>query len=84
MAMIFCTTGVFPQQTLFNNQSYCFGELLNKPNRQNEANMGIPVNEKCMLLRVGEGGNAYLDNIVGVVVIWKITAKREGEKWEET
>ncbi len=62
----------------------CFGVLLNKPNRQNETNMGIPVNEKCMLLRVGAGGNAYLDNIVGAVVIWKITAKREGEKWEGT
>lgn len=42
--------------------------------------MGIPVNEKCMLLREGEGTHAYLDNVVGVVVTWKITWKRHGEK----
>lgn len=40
--------------------------------------MGIPVNEKCMLIRVG--GHAYLDNVVGVVEIWKVAANREGEK----
>lgn len=55
------------------------GVLLHKPNRQNKTNMGIPVNEKCMLVRVGAKGHAYLDNIV---IIWKITAKRGGEKRE--
>lgn len=42
--------------------------------------MGIPANEKRMLLREGTGGSAYLDDVVGTVEIWKITAKEEGEK----
>lgn len=46
--------------------------------------MGIPVNDKCMLLRVGAESSAYLDNVVGVVITWKITSKREGEKRELT
>lgn len=29
---------------------------------------------------VGAEGHAYLDNVVGIVEIWTITAKREGEK----
>ena len=43
--------------------------------------MGIPDNEKCMLGRTGGRGHAYLDNfVIHIVILWKITVKREGEK----
>lgn len=42
--------------------------------------MGIPVNEKYMLGRTGARGHAYLDNVVGIVVVWKITEKEGRER----
>lgn len=79
MAIIFLSNLSFPTP---NSLIVLFWVFIHKPNRQNKTNMGIPVNEKCMFLRVGTEGHAYLDNVVCIVVIWKITAKREGEKRE--
>lgn len=43
-----------------------------------QADMGIPVNEKRTLVREGARDGAYLDDVV-VLVLWRITARRERE-----
>lgn len=73
---IFCAALVFPHQRVL-----LFWAIITQA-RQNKTNMGIPVNDKCMLLREGAESCAYLDNVVSVVVIWKVTSMREGEKKE--
>lgn len=46
-----------------------------------QADMGIPVNEMCTLVREGARDGAHL-NDVGRLILWRITARRERETTE--
>lgn len=59
-----------------------FWLLLNEPNRQSKTNVGIPVNDNCMQLIIRPESRAYLNDVLGIVVIWRIPSKNQGEEKE--